>query len=62
MQTAMMSHGVGVRPQKAFAGNISSLQKAHRVGQRMTARPVTVMSSAALEEVPSPEKRVRHSL
>lgn len=58
MQTAMMNNSVGARPQKAFAGNISSLQKTHRVAQRMTARPVTVMSSAALEEVPSPEKRV----
>lgn len=53
----MMSSTVGVKPQQAFVGNVRSLQ-APRRKQRVNAATKTVMSSAALEEVPSPEKRV----
>ena len=57
MQTAMMSSNAGVKPQQAFVGNVKSLQAPRRT-LRVNAASKTVMSSAALEEVPTPEKRV----
>ena len=54
----MLSHSVGVRPGKPFTGTVQGLKSGARVQQRMAARPVTAMATAALEEVPSPEKRV----
>ena len=58
MQAAMMGSSMGVRPTKAFAGDVRGLQKIGKVSQRMTARTTTKASSAAMEEVPTPEKRV----
>lgn len=61
MNVSTMSQNVGLRPSKAFSGNVRGLERSAKVQQRMIARPVTAMASAAMEEVPTPEKRVRPS-
>jgi hypothetical protein len=58
MNASVMSQNVGLRPSKAFSGNVTGLERSAKVQQRMIARPVTAMASAAMEEVPTPEKRV----
>ena len=54
-----MMQSAGVRPSNSFAGNTRALAKSTRVQQRVAARPATAMATAALDEVPTPEKRVR---
>jgi cytochrome b6-f complex iron-sulfur subunit len=53
----MMSQSLNLRPSKAFCGNATGLDRSVKVQQRMAARPVTAMATAALDEVPTPEKR-----
>lgn len=54
-----MSQQVSLRPSKAFGGNVGGMDRSAKVQKRMAARPVTAMASATMEEVPTPEKRVR---
>ena len=54
----MMSQQVVLRPSKAFGGNVRGLEKPVMVQQRKAARSATAMATAALDEVPTPEKRV----
>lgn len=55
----MLTQTAGVRPGQSFSANARGLQKGARMQQRVAARPATAMATAALDEVPSPEKRVR---
>lgn len=54
----MLSQTVGVRPGQSFSGSVRSLNRGLQVQQRVASRPATAMATAALDEVPSPEKRV----
>lgn len=62
MSSAAMMQSAGVRPSNSFAGNTRALAKSARVQQRVAARPATAMATAALDEVPTPEKRTTMNL